>query len=50
MKMCSLGAMLFHSDGQTDRQMDMTKLIIVSPPLFFSILQMCLKVSIASFI
>ena len=28
MKMCSVGAELFHTDGRTDGQTDMTKLIV----------------------
>jgi len=38
MKICSLGAMLFHLDRQTDRQTDMTKLVVV---VFFFLLQFC---------
>jgi len=29
MKICPVGAKLFHADGQTDRQTDMTKLIVL---------------------
>jgi hypothetical protein len=40
MKMCSLGAILFHLDARTDRQtdgrqMDMTKLVVLFVCLFF---------------
>jgi len=40
MKIRSVGAELFHADGQTDGQTDMTKLIV-----FFAILRTGLKIT-----
>jgi len=30
MKICSVGSELFHADGQTDSQTDMTKVTVIS--------------------